>query len=123
MQDQGLNFISEGLDTLKNLAQDMNEELDRQVPLMDEIDAKVSIYVSSVALLYTFTMYLMTRNSALSQVDRATADLKNTNVRLKQTITECVALRQRKRLHSHLPYNMIASEVRTFDDVDNQRHS
>lgn len=30
-QDEGLDFISEGLDTLKNLAEDMNEELDRQV--------------------------------------------------------------------------------------------
>ncbi|CDP07134.1 unnamed protein product [Coffea canephora] len=29
-----------GLDTLKNLGQDMNEELDRQVPLIDEIDTK-----------------------------------------------------------------------------------
>lgn len=58
-------MISEGLDTLKNMAQDMNEvcllvlihlvlrrsiksytfywvqEVDRQVPLMDEIDDKV----------------------------------------------------------------------------------
>ncbi|KAM7255246.1 hypothetical protein ACFE04_020487 [Oxalis oulophora] len=60
-QDQGLDMISEGLDTLKNMASDMNEEFDRQVPLMDEIDAKV---------------------------DRATADLKNTNVRLKDTVTQ-----------------------------------
>lgn len=58
-QDQGLDIISEGLDTLKNLAHDMNEEVDRQVPLIDEIDTKV---------------------------DRATADLKNTNVRLKETL-------------------------------------
>lgn len=60
-QDQGLDVIAEGLDTLKNMAHDMNEELDRQVPLMDEIDDKV---------------------------DRATSDLKNTNVRLKETITQ-----------------------------------
>ncbi|KAK3226494.1 hypothetical protein Dsin_006356 [Dipteronia sinensis] len=60
-QDQGLDMISEGLDTLKNMAGDMNEELDRQVPLMDEIDSKV---------------------------DRATADLKNTNVRLKDTVNQ-----------------------------------
>lgn len=60
-QDQGLDMISEGLDTLKNMAHDMNEELDRQVPLMDEIDTKV---------------------------DQATADLKNTNVRLKHTVTQ-----------------------------------
>ncbi|RAL46096.1 unnamed protein product [Cuscuta campestris] len=60
-QDQGLDVISEGLDTLKNLARDMNEELDRQVPLVDEIETKV---------------------------DKASSDLKNTNVRLKETITK-----------------------------------
>ncbi|KAF5750372.1 syntaxin-71-like [Tripterygium wilfordii] len=60
-QDQGLDMISEGLDTLKNMAQDMDEELDRQVPLMDEIDTKV---------------------------DKATSDLKNTNVRLKDTVNQ-----------------------------------
>ncbi|KAL3536287.1 hypothetical protein ACH5RR_004748 [Cinchona calisaya] len=60
-QDQGLEVISEGLNTLKNMAHDMNEELDRQVPLMDEIDTKV---------------------------DRATSDLKNTNIRLKDTVNQ-----------------------------------
>ncbi|MCL7036975.1 hypothetical protein MKW94_012074, partial [Papaver nudicaule] len=60
-QDQGLDVIAEGLDTLKNMASDMNEELDRQVPLADEIDSKV---------------------------DRATSDLKNTNVRLKHTVNQ-----------------------------------
>ncbi|KAH7553596.1 hypothetical protein JRO89_XS12G0031400 [Xanthoceras sorbifolium] len=60
-RDQGLDMISEGLDTLKNMAHDMNEEMDRQVPLMDEIDSKV---------------------------DRAAADLKNTNVRLKDTVNQ-----------------------------------
>ncbi|XAR60459.1 hypothetical protein NMG60_11033856 [Bertholletia excelsa] len=60
-QDQGLEVISEGLDTLKNLALDMNEELDRQVPLMDEMETKV---------------------------DKATADLKNTNVKMKRTLTQ-----------------------------------
>ncbi|KAA8516075.1 hypothetical protein F0562_019254 [Nyssa sinensis] len=60
-QDQGLDVIAEGLDTLKNMAHDLNEELDRQVPLIDEIDDKV---------------------------DRATSDLKNTNVRLKDTVTK-----------------------------------
>ncbi|GAB2209589.1 hypothetical protein Droror1_Dr00026807, partial [Drosera rotundifolia] len=39
-KDQGLDVISEGLDTLKDMAQDMNEEFDKQVPLMDEIDEK-----------------------------------------------------------------------------------
>ncbi|KAF6134634.1 hypothetical protein GIB67_002035, partial [Kingdonia uniflora] len=53
--------LHDGLDTLKNMAHDMNEELDRQVPLIDEIDTKV---------------------------DRATFDLKNTNVRLKDTLTQ-----------------------------------
>lgn len=60
-QDEGLEMIAEGLDTLKNMAHDMNEELDRQVPLMDEIDTKV---------------------------DKATSDLKNTNVRLKDTVNQ-----------------------------------
>ncbi|KAL2323272.1 hypothetical protein Fmac_027651 [Flemingia macrophylla] len=60
-QDQGLEVIAEGLDTLKNMAHDMNEELDRQVPLMDEIDTKV---------------------------DKASSDLKNTNVRLKDTVNQ-----------------------------------
>lgn len=60
-QDQGLDTISEGLATLKNLAQDINEEMDRQDPLIDEIDTKV---------------------------DKATSDLRNTNVRLKDTVTK-----------------------------------
>ncbi|XP_017982959.1 PREDICTED: syntaxin-72 [Theobroma cacao] len=60
-QDEGLDIISEGLNALKNIARDMNEELDRQVPLMDEIDTKV---------------------------DKATSDIKRTNVRLKKTVTE-----------------------------------
>ncbi|XP_024032220.1 syntaxin-71 [Morus notabilis] len=60
-QDEDLDVITEGLHTLKDMAHDMNEELDRQVPLMDEIDDKV---------------------------DRANADLKNTNVRLKETIVK-----------------------------------
>ncbi|KAL5572906.1 hypothetical protein UlMin_022503 [Ulmus minor] len=58
-QDEGLDVIAEGLGTLKDMAHDMNEEMDRQVPLMDEIDDKV---------------------------DRANADLRNTNVRLKETV-------------------------------------
>ncbi|CAN1805463.1 SYP71 [Linum perenne] len=60
-QDHGLEMISEGLDNLKNMAHDMNEEMDRQAPLADEIDAKV---------------------------DKAASDLKNTNVRLKDTVTQ-----------------------------------
>ncbi|MCD7457420.1 hypothetical protein HAX54_035043 [Datura stramonium] len=61
LMDEGLDIISEGLDTLKNLAHDMNEELDRQVPLIDEIDTKV---------------------------DKATTDIKNNNVRLKENINK-----------------------------------
>ncbi|XVF76471.1 hypothetical protein PTKIN_Ptkin13bG0269000 [Pterospermum kingtungense] len=53
--------MDQGLDTLKNMAHDMNEKLDRQVPLMDEIDAKV---------------------------DKAAADLKSTNVILKDTVNQ-----------------------------------
>ncbi|CAA7027916.1 unnamed protein product [Microthlaspi erraticum] len=60
-QDEGLDVISEGLDALKNLARDMNEELDKQVPLMDEMESKV---------------------------DGATSDLKNTNIRLKQQLVK-----------------------------------
>ncbi|GLT46581.1 hypothetical protein SLA2020_203250 [Shorea laevis] len=60
-QDEGLDVIAEGLDTLKNMAHDLDEELDRQVPLMEEIDEKV---------------------------DKATSDIKNTNVRLKDTLNK-----------------------------------
>ncbi|KNA09234.1 hypothetical protein SOVF_155460 isoform B [Spinacia oleracea] len=60
-QDEGLDFIAEGLYTLKDMAQAMNEEIDRQEPLMDEMDKKA---------------------------DKATSDLKNTNVRLKDTVTK-----------------------------------
>ncbi|OIW21085.1 hypothetical protein TanjilG_28534 [Lupinus angustifolius] len=54
---------AKGLDTLKEMAHGMNEELDRQVPLMDEIDNKV---------------------------DKASSDLKNTNVRLKHTVNQVI---------------------------------
>lgn len=60
-QDEGLDIIAEGLDTLKHMAQAMNEEIDRQEPLMDEMDEKA---------------------------DKATSDLKNTNVRLKDTVNK-----------------------------------
>ncbi|KAF4393128.1 hypothetical protein F8388_012637, partial [Cannabis sativa] len=40
----------------------ITKELDNQVPLVDEIDTKV---------------------------DKATSDIKNTNVRLKQTLNQC----------------------------------
>ncbi|KAA0035334.1 syntaxin-71 isoform X2 [Cucumis melo var. makuwa] len=61
MKQACLDVISEGLDMLKNLAHDMNEELDRQVPLIEEIDSKV---------------------------DKVTDEIKNTNVRLKETLYE-----------------------------------
>ncbi|CAL5325850.1 unnamed protein product [Camellia sinensis] len=60
-QDQGLEVISEGLDKLKDMARDLNEEIDRQVPLMDALTLRV---------------------------DNATSDLKNTNVRLKDTVSQ-----------------------------------
>ncbi|CAL5351032.1 unnamed protein product [Camellia sinensis] len=62
-QNQGLEMISEGLGTLKNMAHNLNEEMDRQVPLIDEID---------------------------TNVDKAVSDLKNTNVRLKDTVNQCI---------------------------------
>ncbi|KAF1877917.1 hypothetical protein Lal_00038227 [Lupinus albus] len=61
MKQASLDVIAEGLGTLHEMARDMNEELDRQVPLMDEIDNKV---------------------------DKASSDLKNTNVRLKHTVNQ-----------------------------------
>uniref|UniRef100_A0A803M2Z6 t-SNARE coiled-coil homology domain-containing protein n=1 Tax=Chenopodium quinoa TaxID=63459 RepID=A0A803M2Z6_CHEQI len=39
-KDEGLDYIAEGLDSLKDMAQAMNEEIDRQEPLMDEMDKK-----------------------------------------------------------------------------------
>eukprot|EP00246_Nothoceros_aenigmaticus_P005567 TRINITY_DN17734_c0_g1_i1.p1 TRINITY_DN17734_c0_g1~~TRINITY_DN17734_c0_g1_i1.p1 ORF type:complete len:267 (+),score=71.45 TRINITY_DN17734_c0_g1_i1:168-968(+) len=59
-QDQNLDVIAEGLATMRNLAGDMNEELDKQNVLLEEIDTKV---------------------------DKASSDLKSTNARLKQTVT------------------------------------
>lgn len=56
VQDQGLEVIAEGLDTLKNMAHDMNEELDRQVPLMDEIDTKV---LNLSLIFFSFFFYFM----------------------------------------------------------------
>ncbi|KAI4369876.1 hypothetical protein MLD38_018273 [Melastoma candidum] len=60
-QDEGLDVIAEGLDTLKDLAAGINEELDRQEPLMDEIDDKV---------------------------DRAATEMRSTNRRLKDTVVQ-----------------------------------
>ncbi|KAH7353098.1 hypothetical protein KP509_19G078100 [Ceratopteris richardii] len=60
-QDEGLTTISEGLATLKSLAEDINEEMDRQEPLLDEIDEKAG---------------------------KLTSDLRSTNIRLKETVTK-----------------------------------
>uniref|UniRef100_A0A7C9CC69 t-SNARE coiled-coil homology domain-containing protein n=1 Tax=Opuntia streptacantha TaxID=393608 RepID=A0A7C9CC69_OPUST len=60
-QDEGLDYIAEGLDTLKDMARAMDEEMDKQVGLLDEIDEKA---------------------------DRAASDLKTTNVRLKDTLNK-----------------------------------
>jgi SYP7 family syntaxin len=59
VQDEGLDVIAAGLTTLKDMAGDINEELNKQMPLIDEVDTKV---------------------------DKAAADLKNTNVKLKETL-------------------------------------
>ncbi|WMV08650.1 hypothetical protein MTR67_002035, partial [Solanum verrucosum] len=65
-KDQGLEVISECRDTLKNMASEMNEELDRQVPLMDETESKI---------------------------DNATSDLKNTwMLGLRTQLTRIVLL-------------------------------
>ncbi|BBM98923.1 syntaxin of plants SYP7 [Marchantia polymorpha subsp. ruderalis] len=58
-QDESLEVISEGLTTLGNMAQDINEEMDKQTTLVDEIDSKV---------------------------DKAATEMKSTNVRLKETL-------------------------------------
>lgn len=60
-QDEGLDYIAEGLDTLKEMARAMDEEMDKQVGVLDEMDVKA---------------------------DRAASDLKSTNVRLKDTLNK-----------------------------------
>lgn len=72
-------------ETLKHM-----QELDRQVPLMDEIDTKVrkciipAFWTAVISVLLTYNELCFD----LSQVDKATSDLKNTNVRLKDTVTQ-----------------------------------
>ncbi|KAJ8450247.1 hypothetical protein Cgig2_033441 [Carnegiea gigantea] len=61
VQDEGLDYIAEGLDTLKDMARAMDEEMDKQVGVLDEMDEKT---------------------------DRAASDLKSTNVRLKDTLNK-----------------------------------
>lgn len=122
VQDEGLDIISEGLGTLKNLAHDMNEvwmwftylcfillleefrdwslfqyfqELDRQVPLIDEIDTKVRAYSLTEILVFSMTSgsckhfisSILTDDVLLPwQVDKVTSEIKSNNVRLKDTL-------------------------------------
>lgn len=72
------------------------QELDRQVPLIDEIDTKVSLRNA----IFGSRMFCHRRKSLLLsltprfcpwcpvQVDKASADLKNTNKRLKEVVTQ-----------------------------------
>lgn len=71
------------------------QEMDRQVPLMDEIDTKVKKVINSIFLFYVEINNLKKINIArcfcawlIIQVDRATSDVRNTNLRLKKTLTE-----------------------------------
>eukprot|EP00899_Mesostigma_viride_P026124 jgi/Mesvir1/6697/Mv13731-RA.1 len=60
-QDESLDYISKGLTTMKNLGKDMAEELEKQNPLVDEMESKI---------------------------DKATADLKTNNAKLKKLVTQ-----------------------------------
>ena len=60
-QEESLNVISQGLNTLKSMAGDIGEELDRQDPLLREIEKKV---------------------------DGANEGLKTNNPRLKEMVTK-----------------------------------
>ncbi|CAL5410994.1 unnamed protein product [Camellia sinensis] len=113
-QDQRLKVISEGLDTLKNMAHDLNEEMDRQVPLMDGLTLRVDNAASDYfTLMFTQDQGLEVISEGLDKlkdmardlneeidrqvplmdgltlrVDNAASDLKNTNVRLKDTVNQ-----------------------------------
>ncbi|GJP37189.1 hypothetical protein CLOM_g21625 [Closterium sp. NIES-68] len=60
-QDVELEYISSGLEKLRHLAQDMNEEMDRQEPMLEAVENKVN---------------------------STTQTLKNNNKRLKEILTE-----------------------------------
>ena len=67
------------------------QELDRQVPLMDEIDTKVINFIKlkNVNADWNLVIYLSSKIFFMClQVDKATSDLKNTNVRLKDTVNQ-----------------------------------
>lgn len=59
-QDQGLDEVSKGLGTLKNLASEMGEEIHRQEPMIENLDHKA---------------------------EQATSELKTVNMRLKEAVT------------------------------------
>ncbi|KAL3531963.1 hypothetical protein ACH5RR_005484 [Cinchona calisaya] len=93
-QDQVLEVKAEGLDDLKTMAHDMNEELDRQVHLMDAFDARV---------------------------DKVTSDLENTNVRPKDTVNQLSFLDQPSDLQlvkwdCILPTAISDTEITPADD-------
>ncbi|XWS73730.1 hypothetical protein CRYUN_Cryun02cG0153600 [Craigia yunnanensis] len=83
--NKNIKFDSTRLDTLKKIALDMNEEIDRQVPLMDEIDTKNQLikqpWTRFINASLNVTMVIL-------QVDKATSDIQRTNVRLKKTVTQ-----------------------------------
>lgn len=70
------------------------QELDRQVPLMDEIDTKVINFVKfkifNAEWLESYYLSIIKIFFMRLQVDKATADLKNTNVRLKDTVNQVI---------------------------------
>lgn len=70
------------------------QELDRQVPLMDEIDTKVINFVKfkifNAERLESYYLSIIKIFFMRLQVDKATADLKNTNVRLKDTVNQVI---------------------------------
>ncbi|CAL5370677.1 unnamed protein product [Camellia sinensis] len=131
-QDQGLEVISEGLDTLKNMAHDLNEEMDRQVPLMDGL---------TLSLMFTQDQGLEVISEGLDKlkdmardlneeidrqvplmdgltlrVDNATSDLKNTNVRLKDTVSQKT---KRIEVRSHMDVIQEA-EMSTEGNIDDE---
>ncbi|KAI9071634.1 hypothetical protein K1719_046403 [Acacia pycnantha] len=77
----GLEVISEGLDTLKNMAHDMNEEMDRQVPLMDEIDTKFPGFASENLAKVYFTNVCDLNLSAMNFPTLTSPDGHNTSVK------------------------------------------
>ena len=114
LQDQGLDVISEGLDTLKNMAHDMNEVGCCLLYMLDIVRdygitsllyqcrnwtgkslwlMRLTQRLDVLPLLKSYTFrtklsFVMHWWVCVLQVDKATADLKNTNVRLKETVNQ-----------------------------------